>query len=132
MYDELVAAALRVYEKAYAPYSQFPVGAALSTKSGNIFVGCNVENVSFGLTTCAEQGAIAAAVAAGEREFIALAVVANSIEPVLPCGRCRQLLAEFNPSMEIISSSISGKKGRFLLESLLPYAKQGILESRRE
>lgn len=98
--DELIAAALDAQNRAFCPYSNFPVGAALRTKSGRIFQGVNVENASFGLTLCAERVAAAAAVAAGEREFTAIAVVSRT--GVSPCGACRQFLAEFNPSLPII------------------------------
>jgi len=103
----------------------------LLAKSGKIFTGCNVENVSFRLTVCAEEAAVAAAVAAGERDFVAIAVVADSTEPVMPCGACRQVLAEFNPEIEVITSTVGGRKHSTRLNELLPDAKQGILESFR-
>lgn len=126
---ELVKAAIAARSAAHAPYSKFCVGAALLTKSGNIFVGCNVENVSLRLTICAEQAAVAAAVAAGEKEFVAVAVVVDSREPAMPCGACRQVLAEFNPAIEIISATVSGRTETVLLSELLPRPRQGILES---
>jgi cytidine deaminase len=125
----LIKAALDVRSHAHAPYSKFSVGAALLTKSGSVYQGCNVESVSLRLTVCAEQGAVAAAVAAGDVDFVAVAVVADSREPVMPCGGCRQLLAEFNPSMEVISSTIDGRIQTFLLSELLPRPTQGILDS---
>jgi cytidine deaminase len=94
-------------------------------------LGCNIENVSLGLTICAEQAAVAAAIAEGDRDFVALAVVADSREPVVPCGACRQILAEFNPALEVISSTIAGRSQTFLLSDLLPRPTQGILESYR-
>lgn len=99
MADPLIQAALDVRSHAYAPYSQFLVGAALETASGRIFTGCNVENCSYGLTICAERTAATAAVAAGERDFkrIALALSGSGT----PCGACRQFLAEFNPALLI-------------------------------
>lgn len=97
--EEAVAAALRVRRLAYAPYSQFLVGAALVTPAGKLIVGCNVENVSLGLTNCAERVALGAAVAAGEREFCGLAIA--SAGGVSPCGACRQALAEFAGELEI-------------------------------
>lgn len=126
--SKLTDAALKVRENAYAPYSRFLVGAALLTKSGKIYVGCNVENISFGLTMCAEQGAIAAAVAAGEKDFVAMVVIADSKEPAFPCGRCRQALAEFEEDLEITTSTLQGKSETFRLSEILPKAKQGILE----
>jgi cytidine deaminase len=98
--DDLIQAALDAQQRAYCPYSDFPVGAALQTASGQIFQGVNVENASFGLTNCAERVAAGAAVAAGEREFTAIAVVSRG--GVSPCGACRQFLAEFNPDLPIV------------------------------
>jgi cytidine deaminase len=98
--DDLIQAALDAQQRAYCPYSDFPVGAALQTACGQIFQGVNVENASFGLTNCAERVAAGAAVAAGEREFTAIAVVSRG--GVSPCGACRQFLAEFNPDLPIV------------------------------
>jgi cytidine deaminase len=126
---QLVDTALQARLRAYAPYSGFAVGAALLTKSGKIFSGCNVENVSLGLTICAERSAVAAAVANGEKDFIAIAVVADSSEPALPCGACRQVLAEFNPDLTIIASTLGRMVEEFILSDLLPRPKQGILEA---
>ncbi len=92
---ELVTAARRVRDNAYAPYSRFKVGAAIRSASGKVYVGCNVENVAYPEGTCAEAGAIAAMVAAGETRLTAVAVIADSPSPVPPCGGCRQKLAEF-------------------------------------
>ena len=127
----LIEAAFDVRQHAHAPYSQFSVGAALLTKSGKIFVGCNIENISLRLTICAEQAAVAAAVTSGDVDFVAIAVVADSKEPVVPCGACRQLLAEFNPALEIITSTVDRRRETFLLSELLPRPTQGILESFR-
>jgi cytidine deaminase len=129
--SKLIASATEVRRHAYAPYSNFAVGAALLTKSGKIFTGCNVENLSLRLTVCAEEAAVATAVANGEKEFIAVAVVADSKEPAVPCGGCRQILAEFNPTMEVITSTVDGREEKFRLNDLLPRPKQGILESLR-
>src|SRR3954467_976209 len=98
--DELSRSALEAQKRAYCPFSNFPVGAALRTASGRIYLGVNVENSSFGLTNCAERVAIGAAVAAGEREFVAIAVASRT--GVSPCGACRQVLAEFNPNLPIM------------------------------
>ncbi len=95
----LTQAARRVRANAHAPHSKFKVGAALLTRDGRIFTGCNVENASFGLTVCAERNAVGAAVAAGAKRFTALAVV--STNGVAPCGACRQVLAEFAPQMPV-------------------------------
>jgi len=125
--DALVAAARAVREKAYAPYSHFSVGAALRTRSGRIFCGCNVENLSFGLTVCAERAAVFAAVAAGETDFEAIAVVADSVQPVTPCGACRQVLAEFSTEMQVCSENLRGERFESTIAALLPRAKEGIL-----
>ena len=125
--DELVSAARQVREKAYAPYSHFQVGAALRTTSGRVFCGCNVENLSFGLTICAERAAVFAAVAAGETAFEMIAVVADSIQPVTPCGACRQVLAEFSSDLKICSENLQGARYESTIAELLPRAKEGIL-----
>jgi cytidine deaminase len=125
--DALISEAKAVREKAYAPYSRFQVGAALRTRSGKVFCGCNVENLSFGLTICAERAAVFAAVAAGEKEFEAIAVVADSAQPVTPCGACRQVLAEFSRDMVICSENLQGARYESTIAELLPRAKEGIL-----
>ena len=120
-------AARLVRERAYAPYSQFKVGAALIASDGRIFTGCNVENISFGLTMCAERVAIGRAIAEGAANFIAIAIVADTTLPVSPCGACRQVLAEFNPQLPIHLGTLSGTVETFLLTELLPRASTGIL-----
>ena len=127
---KLFAAAKKAREQAYAPYSEFTVGAAVLTKSGKVFVGCNIENASLGLTVCAERSAVAAAVVAGERDFEAIAIVVNSKKPALPCGACRQVLAEFNPSMKVFVATTGGEEQHFSLTTLLPLPKQGLFENR--
>ena len=126
-FDSLVTAAREAREKAYAPYSRFQVGAALRTKGGRIFCGCNVENLSFGLTVCAERAAVFAAVAAGETQFEAIAVVADSVQPVTPCGACRQVLAEFSSDLKICSATLQDHRYESTIAELLPRAKEGIL-----
>src|ERR1700675_4472534 len=126
-FDPLVAAARARRESAYGPYSHSQVGAALRTASGRIFGGCNVENLSFGLTVCAERAAVFAAVAAGETAFEAIAVVADSIQPVTPCGACRQVLAEFSPDLKVCSENLQGARYESTIAELLPRAKEGIL-----
>jgi cytidine deaminase len=125
-YDELVAAAWRTRDHAYAPYSKFAVGAALLAANGRIFTGCNVENLSYGLTMCAERVAIGTAIAAGEREFLAVAVVADTQVPISPCGACRQVLAEFGVLQVILANR--SERLRFRLEDLLPRSSAGILD----
>lgn len=120
---ELAAAAR---SNSHAPYSKFRVGAAVLTQSGAIFTGCNVECASFGNTLCAERNAIAAAVAAGHRELLAVAVVADAVRPTPPCGSCRQVMAEFNPDMLVIfSDNVRARIERRHLHHLLPDLFEG-------
>jgi cytidine deaminase len=127
-FNDLVALALVARSKAYTPYSKFAVGAAVKCKSGAVFVGANIENRSFGLTICAERVAISAAVAGGEREFVAIAVTSDSDEPPVPCGACRQFLAEFNPELIIVSVTVRGDRKIDSLSRLLPDPTRGILK----
>ena len=131
-YKELIAAASSARRLAYAPYSGFQVGTALATKTGEIITGCNVENVSLGLTICAERSAIATAVARGLRDFVAIAVVTGGKKPAIPCGACRQVLAEFTPNIKVVSATIDGEMQEFDLSELLPFPSQGILEKSRD
>ena len=104
-FEPLIEAALKVREHAYAPYSEFAVGAAVLTEDGNIFVGCNVENAAYGLAICAERNAIASAIAAGKRKFVAVAIAASPLAS--PCGACRQFIFEFRDVMQVISVDAS-------------------------
>jgi cytidine deaminase len=131
-YNELISAATAARDLAYAPYSGFQVGAALATNAGKIYIGCNVENVSLGLTICAERSAIATAVAQGSKDLVAIAVVTAGKKPAVPCGACRQIMAEFNPGMKIIAATVDGKVQEFDLAELLPFPSQGILEGSRD
>lgn len=99
---QLVEEARDVRERAYAPYSNFKVGAAIRTKSGKIFKGANIENISISITICAERSAGVAAVSAGELDWEEIAVVAGTSRPTSPCGACRQFLAEFNPDLKVV------------------------------
>lgn len=125
-WDQLVQAAWQAREAAYAPYSNFAVGAALLAVDGRIFLGCNVENISYGLTNCAERVAVGAAIAAGAREFVAVAVVADTGVPISPCGACRQVLAEFGVPRIMLANR--GERLEFGLDELLPRATSGILD----
>ena len=119
----LIDAARDVRENAYVPYSNFKVGAALLSKAGRVHVGCNVENVAYPEGTCAEAGAIAAMVAAGETEFTEIAVIADSPVPVTPCGGCRQKLFEFaSPDAKITMASLDGEAVVMDVADLLPGA----------
>jgi cytidine deaminase len=125
-YEALVEAAWQAREHAHAPYSNFAVGAALLAADGRIFTGCNVENLSYGLTMCAERVAVGAAVAAGARDFLALAVVADTAVPVSPCGACRQVMVEFGvPKVLLVNRA---ERLEFTLDELLPRASAGILD----
>ena len=118
----LMAEARKVRRNAHAIYSDFPVGAALLTKSGRVFLGCNVENASYGLTTCAERSAVFAAVAAGERKFAAIAITAREGRGAPPCGSCRQVLQEFAPGMWVYWRDARGSIRKSRLKALLPKA----------
>jgi cytidine deaminase len=117
---ELYALAKKVRENAYAPYSGFKVGAALFSESGKIYVGCNVENASYGLTICAERAAIYNAISKGERAFKAIVICADETNPVPPCGACLQVMAEFG-DFDVFSFNLEGKFLQMRLSDLLPY-----------
>jgi len=119
-YGNLIAKAMEAREKAYAPYSDFAVGAALLAKSGRVYTGCNVENASYGLSICAERTAVFKAVSEGERDFEALAVVTE--KGVTPCGACRQVLMEFGEDIQVIVADETGGYRVFSLQELLPEA----------
>lgn len=110
---------------AYAPYSQFRVGAALLAADGRIFTGANVENPSYGLSMCAERVAVGAAAAAGARSFMAIAVAGDHPEGLIPCGACRQVLAEFSPDLLILRCRPDGSYEKFKLRDLMPSPMTG-------
>lgn len=118
----LKAAALAVQGRAYVPYSNYWVGAALLTASGEIVAGCNVENATYGATCCAERSAVFAAVAQGHTSFRAVAVVTNGEAPGTPCGICRQVLAEFGSDLEVLCFTPEGAEAHYRLSELLPHA----------
>jgi cytidine deaminase len=115
---ELVRAALKAREKAYAPYSGYRVGAALLTKSGRVFDGANVENAVYGLTVCAERVAALKAVTEGDREFQVIAVATEN--GGTPCGSCRQVLSEFGPDMRVIVADVKGNIREYGMRDLIP------------
>lgn len=132
-WNALVAAATSVREKAHAPYSSYRVGAALLTRAGKVFVGCNVENASYGLCLCAERSAVAQMVAAGDKDPVAIAVITKGPKAGSPCGMCRQTLAEFAEDLPIllgVEGDPSAER-RTSLAALLPDAfRAGDLGSR--
>jgi cytidine deaminase len=108
-------------ERAYAPYSDFRVGAALVGTDGGVFAGCNVENSAYPAGICAERSALAAAVAAGTRRFALLVIVTEADVPTPPCGMCRQALVEFEPNLEIVTYTTHGGEADWSLATLLPH-----------
>lgn len=118
--ERLVAAAAAVRPRAYAPASGFLVGAAVLADDGRVFVGCNVENASYGLTICAERAAVCAAVAAGARSLRAVAIATDLAEPASPCGACRQVLAEFGRDQIVLLAGRGGVVRAATLAELLP------------
>jgi cytidine deaminase len=118
--ERLLQAAEQTRNRAHAPYSGFRVGAAILAEDGTVFAGCNIENSSYGLTICAERVALFKAVSEGSTHLAAVALVTDSGEPVMPCGACRQALAEFNPDMAVVSGTVRGKSASRKLSELLP------------
>ena len=114
--------ALAAMERAYAPYSNFRVGAALLSSDGSITEGCNVENAAYPAGICAERGAVSAAVARGSRTFETIVIATDAEEPTPPCGICRQVLEEFSPHLLVVSCTRSGREARWPLDELLPKA----------
>lgn len=114
--------AFTAMERAYAPYSNFRVGAALLAIDGSITEGCNVENASFPAGMCAERSAVSAAVARGNRAFEVIVIATEAEEPTPPCGICRQVLEEFSPRLTVVSFTRSGREARWTLDELLPRA----------
>lgn len=117
---ELIAAAKAAREKAYVPYSRFPVGAAVLTEDGKLYTGCNIENASFGLANCGERTAIFKMVSEGHHVFKAIAIVADTDGPVSPCGACRQVMTEFGPDAVVYLTNLKGDVTRTTVAELLP------------
>jgi cytidine deaminase len=115
-------AAIRALDNAYAPYSNFRVGAALRTRDGKLVTGCNMENSAYGLAICAETLAVASAVSQGLTEFEEIAIATEDSEPTPPCGACRQVLNEFAPRIRVSSYTRDGKEASWTLDELLPHA----------
>ncbi len=119
--QELIEVAKKYRENSYSPYSHFPVGAAVLTKKGNVYGGCNIENSSYPVTNCAERTAIFKAVSEGERDIEAIALIADTEGPCSPCGACRQVMGEFRIP-KIIMANLKGDVKVVTLEELLPFA----------
>jgi cytidine deaminase (EC 3.5.4.5) len=120
--EELIQVAFRALKNSYSPYSKFRVGAALLTSSGVVFYGTNVENASYGLSMCAERVAVFKAVSEGHTSFVRMAVVSETVNPVYPCGACRQVLYEFSPGIELVFLGKGGETVVRKLNELLPAA----------
>ena len=118
---ELLRIAKEASLNAYVPYSGFPVGAALECADGTVFTGCNVENAAYGDTICAERTAVVKAVSEGHRDFVRIAVYGEGNGYCMPCGSCRQVLAEFSPDMEVLCAKAGGSYVSYPLKRLMPY-----------
>lgn len=118
--EALCQAALTARERAYAPYSSFRVGAALLCDDGEVALGCNVENASYGLCQCAERTAVGNAVAGGRRSFVAIAIATASSPPSPPCGMCRQVLSEFSEDLPILLVNPAGERAEVSLRAIFP------------
>ncbi|MBW8348149.1 cytidine deaminase [Bacillus sp. IITD106] len=121
--EQLIQEAKKAQEKAYVPYSHFPVGAALLTNDGKVYHGCNIENAAYSVGNCAERTAIFKAVSEADRDFSMLAVIADTERPVPPCGACRQVIAELCPkNMKVVLANKKGDIKELTVEELLPFA----------
>ncbi len=119
--DELIKLARQVRERAHAPFSKFKVGAVVECRDGSVFTGCNVENSSYGLSLCAERVAIFKAISEGAHDFVRIAVIADTHEPVRPCGACRQVISDlFDSEAEIIMANLRGQVETKTVRELLP------------
>ena len=119
--EKLISAAASAREQAYAPYSDYKVGAALLAEDDSIYRGCNVENASYGLTICAERNAVGAAVLEGKRRFKAIAIVSDDDPPATPCGACRQVLVQFGNNIMVVTANLKGHRKDFMLSDLIPH-----------
>ncbi|HEY5122289.1 MAG TPA: cytidine deaminase [Ignavibacteria bacterium] len=119
-YLEIIELSLSSRKFAYAPYSKFKVGAALLTKSGNLFAGANIESASFSLTICAERVAYSKAISAGEKDIVAIAIASNKRDYLFPCGACRQFMSEFGEETEVILVKSKKEFKTYKLKQLLP------------
>ncbi len=132
-YATLIERAVNARLQAYAPYSQFRVGAAVQTASGNVYPGCNIENAAYSPCICAERVALSSAYAAGDREVVAIAVVTETAGPASPCGTCRQVIAELAPKATVILTNLHGNVLQTTPQELLPHGfGQAQLEEAKE
>lgn len=122
---ELMSLAGSMLERAYCPYSHFPVGAALECADGTVFTGCNIENASYPVGICAERVALSKAISEGHRDFVRLAIAGRSEDFCVPCGMCRQFMQEFAPELELLCGNRAGEVKTFRLKELLPYGFDG-------
>ena len=118
--EALKAAAIAMLDRSYCPYSHFAVGAALECGDGSVFTGCNIENAAFSPTICAERTAVAKAVSEGHRDFVRIVIAGRGRDFCVPCGVCRQVLAEFAPEIEVICLNGTGQERAFRRPELLP------------
>lgn len=118
---ELLDTAKKAMEHAYAPYSNFKVGAALLCTDGTVYTGCNIENASYGVCNCAERTAVFKAVSEGRRDFSAIAIVSSAGGETFPCGVCRQVLAEFSPNIRVVLQKKDNSAVSYKFEELMPY-----------
>lgn len=123
--DELKALAISMLDRAYCPYSHFPVGAALECSDGSVFTGCNIENAAYPVGICAERTAMSKAISEGHRDFVRIVIAANSKECCAPCGMCRQFMMEFNPDMEVTCMNEARESVSMLVRELLPMGFDG-------
>lgn len=119
--DELKSAAVAMLDRAYCPYSHFPVGAALECSDGSVFTGCNIENAGYSPSICAERVAVSKAVSEGHTDFVRIVVAGRCDDFCVPCGVCRQFLLEFAPDMEVLCLNNKGEELALPLKELLPY-----------
>ena len=119
--QELCQTAINMLDRAYVPYSHFPVGAALECSDGTVFTGCNIENAAYGVTICAERTAIFKAVSEGRRDFVRIAIWGNSKEYCYPCGSCRQFLQEFSKHMTVLCAKGDGSFVSHRLSEMMPF-----------
>ncbi|GGJ85350.1 cytidine deaminase [Lentibacillus kapialis] len=123
--SELLKEAIAIKDKAYVPYSKFPVGAALLTRSGKLYTGCNIENAAYPVSCCAERVAIFKAISDGIYDFAEMAVAAQTERPVPPCGSCRQVMSEFFDSgMKVHLTNLHGQTKTLTMDELLPFSFQ--------